>query len=241
MTADRFRPNPFTQEPGARMYKTGDLGRWLPDGTIDFLGRNDFQVKLRGFRIELGEIEAALSSHPQVREAAVAVRDDESAGKQLVAYYTGEKLEAENLRRYVSSTLPEYMVPSCYVHVENLPLMPNGKLDRRALPAPERDSYVARRHEPPAGETETELARIWADVLKVDRVGRHDNFFELGGHSLLATMLIVRIKQEMFVDLSLASVFESPELSRLAERIVAAQLAQFDPGELAQIAELHGI
>jgi amino acid adenylation domain-containing protein len=238
LTAERFQPSPFSQRVGERIYKTGDLGRWLPEGKIEFLGRNDFQVKIRGFRVELGEIEASLSSHHQVREAVVVAREDDQAGKQLVAYYTGENLGAETLRAYLSSMLPDYMTPSSYVHLESLPLNPNGKLDRRALPAPERDSYVMRRHEPPAGETETQLARIWTDVLKVDRVGRRDNFFELGGHSLLATMLIVRIKQEMAVDVNLVNVFEFPELASLAECIVAAQLAEFDPGELAQIAAL---
>ena len=145
LTAERFLPDPFSQEPGARIYKTGDLGRWLPDGKIEFLGRNDFQVKIRGFRIELGEIEARLASHPEVREAVVLAREDSAGDKRLVAYYTGEEIGAEALRAHLSSALPEYMVPAAYVPLEALPLTPNGKLDRRALPAPEGEAYV--RHE----------------------------------------------------------------------------------------------
>src|SRR5262249_8347201 len=160
---------PFGPEPGVRIYKTGDLGRWLPDGAIEFLGRNDFQVKIRGFRIELGEIETNLSSHPGVREVVVLPREDEEGDKRLVAYYTGEEIRAEALRSHLLSGLPEYMIPSGYVHLESLPLTPNGKLDRRALPAPEEQAYVTRGYEPPMGETETRLADLWANLLKLER------------------------------------------------------------------------
>jgi amino acid adenylation domain-containing protein len=149
LTAERFLPDPFGQEPGARLYKTGDLGQWLPNGKIEFLGRNDFQVKIRGFRIELGEIEARLASHPGVREAVVLAREDNDSGKRLVAYYDGEEVGAEALRAHLGSALPEYMVPSAYVRLESLPLTPNGKLDRRALPAPDGGAYVRRGYEPP--------------------------------------------------------------------------------------------
>src|SRR5262249_29249393 len=137
LTAERFLPDSFSTEPGARFYKTGDLGCWLPDGRIEFLGRNDFQVKIRGFRIELSEIEDKLAGHPGVREVVVAAREDGEAGKRLVAYYTGQAIGAEALRAYLSSGLPEYMIPAAYVRLESLPLAPNGKLDRRALPAPD--------------------------------------------------------------------------------------------------------
>jgi len=180
-----------------------------------------------------------LASQPEVRDAVVVAREEEGE-KRLVAYYTGQDVGAEELRGWLSSSLPEYMVPAAYVHLESLPLTANGKLDRRGLPAPEGEAYVRRGYEPPVGETETRLARIWAELLKVESVGRYDNFFELGGHSLLATRLIVRIKQELGVDIRLADVFKLPELSLLAECVVAAQLAQFDSDELAKIVEaLH--
>jgi acyl carrier protein len=171
-----------------------------------------------------------------VREAVVLARDDEEGegGKRLVAYYTGEDLSVETLRDHLSSSLPVYMVPAAYVRLETLPLTPNGKLDRRALPEPKGNGYVKRVYEPPVGETETLLARVWADLFKLEGVGRNDNFFELGGHSLLATMLIVRIKQEMAVDISITDVFKLPEIALLAEYIVTSQLAQFDPDELAR-------
>jgi arthrofactin-type cyclic lipopeptide synthetase C len=200
LTAEKFLKDPFSSIPDARMYRTGDLGRWLADGNIEFLGRNDYQVKIRGFRIELGEIEARLAEYPGVREAVVIAREDTPGDKRLVAYYTealgGEfTVGAEALRTHLSASLPEYMVPAAYVALEFLPLTPNGKLDRKSLPAPELDAYATRGFEPPEGEIETKLAAIWADVLKLDRVGRHDHFFELGGHSLLAVTLIERMRR----------------------------------------------
>ncbi|WP_404649007.1 AMP-binding enzyme, partial [Dyella flagellata] len=176
--------DPFAQAPTARMYRTGDLGRWLPDGTIEFLGRNDFQVKVRGFRIELGEIEARLLAHPQVGEAVVVARE-EGGERRLVAYYTprGETaVTGEMLRQQLAQGLPEYMVPAAYVPLARLPLTANGKLDRAALPAPER---AGSGHEPPQGELETALAQIWSELLQVEPIGRRDHFFALGGHSLL--------------------------------------------------------
>src|SRR5262249_31766343 len=162
---------------------------WLSSGNIEFLGRNDFQVKIRGFRIELGEIETRLVQHPAVREALVVVREEAPGEKRLVAYYTtalndGSEMNApgaEQLRLHLSAALPEYMVPAAYVRLESLPLTANGKLDRKALPAPEVDAYVVRQYEAPQGVIEELLAGIWAELLKLDQVGRHDNFFELGG------------------------------------------------------------
>jgi amino acid adenylation domain-containing protein len=238
LTAEKFVPDSFSSTPGARFYRAGDLGRWTADGRIEFLGRTDHQIKIRGFRVELGEIETALAAYAGVSKAVVVARDDENGGKRLVAYYTGEKAEAESLRSHLSSALPPHMLPSAFVHLESLPLLSNGKLDRNALPAPDGESYVTRGYQPPIGETEIRLARIWSDLLKVDRVGRLDNFFELGGHSLLASMLIVRIKQDIGVDIGLADVFNLPELASLAETIVTAQLAEFDQDELAEMVAL---
>src|SRR5262249_2266777 len=196
---------------GRRRYRTGDLGRYRRDGQIEYLGRADHQVKIRGFRIELGEIEAILTDHPGLREAVVLAREDDEAGKRLVAYYTGEQVGAEVLRAHLSSRLPEYMVPAAYVYLETIPLTANGKLDRRALPATEGEAYVRRRYEPPVGEIETLLARIWAEVLKLERVGRHDNFFELGGHSLLAMIIIERLRREG-VPMEVRTLFTAPTL-----------------------------
>ena len=223
LTAEKFLKDPFSSEPGARMYRTGDLGRWLLDGNIEFLGRNDFQVKIRGFRIELGEIEARLAKHPLVREAVVMAREDTPGDRRLVAYYTAavtdelgaEVSRAEQLRSHLSALLPEYMVPAAYVRLDSLPLTPNGKLDRKALPTPEQDAYSTLGYEPPQGEIETRLAEIWAQVLKLDRVGRHDNFFALGGHSLLAITLIERMRRSGFM-LDVRTLFTTPTLSQLA-------------------------
>ena len=222
LTAERFLKDPFVSDPAARMYRTGDLGRYLADGNIEFLGRNDFQVKIRGFRIELGEIEARLMEHPAVREAVVIAREDTPGDKRLAAYYTSTEQQdafgAEHLRSHLSSVLPEYMVPAAYVRLEQLPLTANGKLDRRALPAPEADAYSTRGYEPPEGEVETRMAEVWAEVLKLDRVGRHDNFFELGGHSLLAVTLIERMRRSGF-RVDVRSLFATATLADLAATV----------------------
>jgi aryl carrier-like protein len=196
------------------MYKSGDLGRWLSDGNIEFLGRNDFQVKLRGFRIELGEIEARLAQHPAVRAAVVLLRQE-----RLVAYLVPAEAQlipdAATLRAHLSAVLPEYMVPAAYVSLDALPLTPHGKLDRNSFPAPEVDAYSTRIYEEPQGETEILLARIWADLLHLERVGRHDNFFELGGHSLLAITLIERMRQHG-LPADVRTLFSTPTLAQLA-------------------------
>jgi hypothetical protein len=183
------------------MYKTGDVGRFLADGTIEYLGRNDHQVKIRGFRIELGEIEARLGTHPGIRQAVVLAREDRVGVKRMVAYITTVEpierapLNNEALRRHLGALLPEYMVPAAYVHLESMPLTPSGKLDRKAFPAPNDTAYATREYEAPVNEVETALARICAEVLNLDRVGRHDNFFALGGHSLLAVTFVERARQ----------------------------------------------
>ena len=220
LTAERFIASPFVD--GDRLYRTGDLGRYRRDGTIEFLGRNDFQVKIRGFRIEPGEIEARLAEHPGVREAVVLPREDAPGDKRLVAYTTtrpdAAPPGAEALRAHLAASLPEYMVPAAYVALDALPLTANGKLDRQALPAPDSSAFAARGYEPPVGETEERLALIWADVLKLERVGRHDNFFELGGHSLLGHPSDVRESGRIFgKTLPLSTVFHSPTIAALAE------------------------
>ena len=219
LTAEMFIPNPFSAESGARLYKTGDLGRFLPDGNIEFLGRVDNQVKIRGFRIELGEIEFLLCQHPGVREAVVVAREGVHGDKLLVAYLvaTSENSSVSELRGFLKAKLPAYMVPSAFVFLDVLPLTPNGKIDRKSLPAPDRhrdgveQAYVA-----PRSLTEEILAEIWADVLKLDRVGIHDNFFDLGGHSLKATQVVSRMRKVFHSELPLRHLFEFPTIAELA-------------------------
>jgi amino acid adenylation domain-containing protein len=236
-TAERFVADPFGDEPGARLYRTGDLARWRPDGTMEFIGRTDFQVKVRGFRIELGEIEARLAEHAEVREAVVMAREDVPGDVRLVAYVVGDA-DAASLREHLFTALPEYMVPAAYVRLDAFPLTPNGKLDRKALPAPEGDAYATREYEAPVGKIEVALAEIWAELLPVEQVSRWDHFFELGGHSLLALRVVSRVRQEMDLELELAAVFEKPVLADLAERILELRLARFDPETLARLAQL---
>jgi amino acid adenylation domain-containing protein len=221
LTAERFVRDPFVDEPDARMYKTGDLARYLPDGNLEFLGRNDDQVKVRGFRIEPGEIEACLTAHPQVCDAVV-LATGEGSNKRLVAYVQAEADEplASTLRAQVAARLPEYMVPSAFVRVDAFPLTPNGKLDRRALPAPDDEALAHQAYEAPQGELETTLATIWAELLGVERVGRHDSFFALGGHSLLAMRLINRVRTALGVDLAIRTLFEARTLAGLARHLV---------------------
>ncbi|HWK89849.1 MAG TPA: condensation domain-containing protein, partial [Longimicrobium sp.] len=231
LTAERFVADPFSAEPGARMYRTGDVGRWRPEGTLEFLGRGDGQVKVRGYRIELGEIEARLAEHAGVREAVVAAREDTPGEKRLVAYWVGEAVPAEALRAHVRERLPEHMVPAACVRLEALPRTPTGKVDRKALPAPEGDAFAVRAYEPPAGETEQALADIWAEVLGVERVGRWDDFFELGGHSLLAVQVISRVRQVLHADVALGRVFTLPVLADFARELETAARAELPPIE----------
>ncbi|MCG1040810.1 MULTISPECIES: non-ribosomal peptide synthetase [Burkholderiaceae] len=221
LTAERFVPDPFCEVPDARMYKTGDLARYLPDGNLEYLGRNDHQVKLRGFRIEPGEIEACLRAHPQVHDAVV-LATGEGSHKRLVAYVVAEADEslASTLRAQVAAALPEYMVPAAFVRLDAWPLTPNGKLDRRALPEPDAQALAHHAYEAPQGELETTLAEIWAELLGVERVGRHDSFFALGGHSLLAVRLMNRVAA-LGVPLPLAALFAAPTLAALAAALNA--------------------
>jgi arthrofactin-type cyclic lipopeptide synthetase C len=232
LTAERFVADPFSAEP-ARMYRTGDLGRWLADGTIEFLGRTDHQVKVRGYRIELGEIEARLAEHAGIRDVVVLAREDVPGDKRLVAYCVGDDtLDAQTLRAHLAEQLPEYMVPAAYVWLERFPLTSNGKVDRRALPAPEAQARTERGYEPPATETEIALAGIWAEVLGVERVGRWDDFFELGGHSLRAVQIVARVRQLLGTDVSLGELFVRPVLADFAlvlEQAIRVELPPIEP------------
>jgi amino acid adenylation domain-containing protein len=219
LTQERFLPDPFGQEPGGRIYKTGDLGRWLPDGVVEFLGRNDHQIKIRGFRIEMGEIETRLAEQAGVREAVVAPLEDGEGGKRLVAYYTGEEVGAETLRARLASSLPEYMLPMAYVRLQSLPLTPNGKLDRRALPEPEGEDYSGGVYEAPLGEFETELAKLWMELFHLEKVGRWDNFFDLGGHSLMAARIRSRVGERFGLELPQSVFFHQPTIAGLAEAL----------------------
>jgi acyl-coenzyme A synthetase/AMP-(fatty) acid ligase/acyl carrier protein len=227
LTAERFLPNPLSAEPGARLYRVGDVARFLPDGTIDYLGRADHQVKVRGHRVEPGEIEATLMKHASLQAAAVVLREFNEQDNRLVAYIvpvTDRDLADDDLERtlreHLKRRLPEYMVPAAFVQLEALPLTPNGKIDRRALPAPDMGSpkfaadFVAART--PAEEL---IASIWSQVLGIERVSVFDNFFELGGHSLLATRLLAQLAQAFQVSVQLRTLFEAPTVAELAEAI----------------------
>ncbi|MET8042187.1 amino acid adenylation domain-containing protein, partial [Micromonospora sp. NPDC005215] len=215
LTAERFVADPYGS-PGSRMYRTGDLGQWNPDGQLQYLGRTDDQVKLRGHRIELSEIDAAITSHPVVAQCALLLREDQPGDQRLVAYLTirpDAVFDVEELRRYLATTLPAYMIPSAFVQLERLPLNPNGKLDRRALPVPVYGTVVGR---VPRSPQEQVLCDLFADVLGVRHVGIDDGFFDLGGHSLLATRLVSRIRATLEVELPIRQVFETPTVAALA-------------------------
>jgi amino acid adenylation domain-containing protein len=237
LAAEKFLPNPFSAAPGTRLYSTGDLGRYRPDDTIEFLGRADHQVKLRGFRIELGEIESALSQHPQIRQAVVDAREDAPGDKRLVAYVVFAEdatVSSDDLQEFMGGKLPSYMIPTEWLELDRLPLTPSGKIDRRALPgidttrSKRKSDYVA-----PRTPIEEVLSSIWSDILRVERVGIHDNFFELGGHSLIATQVISRAREVFGVEAPLILLFERPNIKELAGeielKIKLGQNAEFRP------------
>jgi amino acid adenylation domain-containing protein len=221
LTKEKFISNPFDFNKSARLYKTGDLARYLPDGNIEFVGRIDSQVKIRGFRIELGEIETALSSHPQIQQSIALVTEDSQNNKRLVAYLVSqdENLTSAQLREYLQQQLPTYMVPSTFVILESLPLTPNGKVDRKALLAIESGKEISQEYIAPSTAAEQIIANIFSEVLTVKSVSLNDDFFELGGHSLLATQLVSRLRQAFEVEIPLASIFSSPTVSQLEQKI----------------------
>jgi len=223
LTTEKFIPNPFSQQPGARMYDTGDLGRWNSQGELEYIGRSDHQVKIRGYRIELGEVEAVLHQHPGVRKAAVMAREDSPGDKLLVAYVLETQkntVTPSELRTFVKQKLPQYMVPSSVIVMEAFPLTPNGKLNRKALPAPE-DAPAERETSFVAPQTPTEkiIEGIWANLLKLKQVGVHDNFFDIGGHSLKAVQVVARVRDAFGIELPVRKVFENPTISALAQLI----------------------
>lgn len=229
LTAERFLPDGFSCEPGARMYRTGDLGRYREDGNVEFLGRSDYQVKYRGFRIELGEIEAKILEHPTIAQTVVLLREDQPGEKRLVAYVVGKpdvtngypdgEWPTDVLRSHLSHFLTNHMVPAVYVALESLPVTPNGKLNRAALPKPDALSHNLQDYETPLDDTEAQIAGIWMDLLGVGRVGRRDNFFELGGHSLLAMVVAARLRTGLGVEIALPDLLARPVLCDLAMEI----------------------
>lgn len=232
LSAEKFIPDPFSYEPGARLYKTGDLARYLPDGNIEFLGREDHQVKVRGFRVELGEVEAVLNESPELKEAVVMVKGSGAIDQRLIAYVVPAHEQwppVSRLRDFLKLRLPDYMLPSDIVYLSALPRLPNGKIDRRALPASEGLSPgLGQTCDPPLSHAEETLAMIWAEVLEHDRVGRHDNFFELGGHSLLATRVIARVRAALGIQLPVRIIFEAPTVAEMAEAITKIRRAEQD-------------
>jgi amino acid adenylation domain-containing protein len=239
LTAEKFMPIPYGREAGARLYRTGDIGRYLLDGRVDYLGRADDQEKMHGYRIELGEIESVIRESEGIKECAAAVKEDEDGNKRLVAYVArepGSSISISELRSHVAKKLPEYMVPSAYMILDELPLTPSGKINRPALPEPGR----ARRGQEstfisPRNVIEEVLAGIFSEVLKVEPVGVHDNFFNLGGHSILATQLVSRLRKTFQVSLPLRQFFESPTVAAISQTLVAGEIK---PGQTERVATL---
>jgi len=237
LTSEKFIANPFSDDPGARLYQTGDVVRYQADGNMEFLGRVDNQIKIRGFRVELEEIEQALRSHDDVDDCVVVLREDDD--KRLVAYVVwvpGSRAITSELRNFLKSKLPSYMVPAAFEVIDVLPLMPNGKTDRRALPEPHPtrpeadESFV-----PPRTPLETLLADAWRDVLKIDQIGIHENFFDLGGHSLLAARVVSKVRSVLDVELGMVDVFQAPTISGLAEMLCPRVAQKQSQSELARL------
>jgi amino acid adenylation domain-containing protein len=220
LTAKKFIKNPFSEDPNSRLYKTGDLVRYLPDGNIEFLDRIDNQVKIRGFRIELGEIESALNKIETIKDCVVVAKNDTTGNKRLVAYIVSvDEINILEIRESLSKSLPDYMVPSLFIRLETMPLTPNGKIDRKALPEPEGNIETTHEYVAPQNETEQKLAAIWSKVLGVEKIGVYDNFFELGGHSLLATQVITKIRTEFKIEIPLKTLFEFTTICKISEYV----------------------
>jgi amino acid adenylation domain-containing protein len=219
LTMERFIPDPFSTKPGARLYKSGDVARFLPNRDLEYLGRADQQVQIRGFRVELGEIESVLVEHESVNQAVVIIREGRLGDQRLVAYLVPGSVGALNipeLRKHLRKKLPEYMIPQHFVELEVIPLTPNGKVDRRALPEPKVDRQTEESYVAPRSEVEKTIASIWQELLDIKNVGIHDNFFELGGHSLLLVRMITRLKKTFGKELSIVEMFRHPTIAALA-------------------------
>jgi acyl carrier protein len=228
LTAERFMTNPF--RAGERIYATGDIGKYRRDGTIDYVGRADGQIKVRGMRVELGEVEVAIAAHPLVGQTAVLVHDAPDGSQELVAYLVGSDSgsapQSAELRRFLRTRLPQFMVPAHFVWMDRLPVLPSGKLDRQALPRPAANGDASdSRGTPPRNETEEKLVAIWREALHADRIGIEHNFFDLGGHSLLAVQVIARIRRDFGLELPVRSLFEEPTIASLAAAVERAQAA----------------
>ena len=235
LTDEKFVPDHLSNDPQAKLYKTGDLGRLKADGEIEFLGRMDHQVKIRGFRIELGEIEATLRLHPDIRDAVVVAREDEPGHKRLMAYYIcrrGTTTPSKELRRFLSEKLPEYMVPAKYILLETVPLTSSGKVDRVNLPAPAPEANTSEDLAAPRTQLEESLVAIWCKVLDFARIGIHDNFFDLGGHSLLAVQLFTEIEGRLRIKVPIVTIFQSPTIEQLAKSIEQQAAHTSDTGLL---------
>ena len=218
MTEEKFIKNPFSKNEDSRIYKTGDLCRWLPDGNIEYLGRTDDQIKIRGYRVELGEIESVLQECELVKQAVVLAKEYREGSKQLVGYVvSNNEFNKEAILSHLSNKLPGYMIPSLWVEMESLPLTPNGKIDKKALPDTDASQGLSDRYEAPRNETEKKLVAIWQELLGVERVGIHDNFFELGGHSLLAMRVISAISKELEIELAIKDLFKFTNISDLSK------------------------
>ncbi|NEQ11895.1 MAG: AMP-binding protein, partial [Moorea sp. SIO4E2] len=243
LTQEKFISNPFSPEIASpeieeRLYKTGDLAYYLPDGKIEFLGRVDHQLKIRGFRIEPGEIQTVLTQHPDVKEAVIMAYEKPPGNHSLVAYLVTQKSELDRtqVRNFCKQKLPLYKIPSGFVFLEKLPLTPNGKIDRRALPTPDLSQrHLGGNFVAPRTSTETELATIWREVLKIEQVSINDNFFELGGHSLLATQVISRVREAYSIELPVSCLFEYPTILELGEKVIEKQFEVSELDDLEQI------
>ncbi|MCY8433067.1 non-ribosomal peptide synthetase, partial [Bacillus haynesii] len=240
LTAEKFIPHPFVA--GERLYKTGDLAKWLPDGNIEFIGRIDHQVKIRGFRIELGEIESRLEMHEDINETIVIVREDEENRPYICAYITAKReISVEELRGFLEKKLPDYMIPAYFVKLDKLPLTKNGKVDRKALPEPDRRMGAESEYEAPRNETEEKLAAVWQDVLHVEKAGIHDHFAQMGGHSLHAMELIAKIKEKMNVEIPLHQLFKLATIKELSTFIEANQQEDKEDGLVTRAADPENI
>jgi acyl carrier protein len=237
LTGEKFLPDPFSHSRGARMYRTGDMVKHRADGNLEFLGRSDNQLKIRGFRVELGEIEACLLRHPSIAEAIVVPVNQQTAAVQLVGYIVPAAGEApEHLKDFLRKTLPEYMIPSQFLLLDQLPLTPTGKVDRLGLPTPERTRQnLEQEFVPPRSPLEEQIAQIWGQVLQIPNPGIHDNFFELGGHSLMATQLISRLRSEFSIEIPVRVLFEEPTIARLSLKVVQSQAARASEEHIATL------